>query len=59
MCNHSNHQLNNNQDCHQGHCCSNQFFVSKRKKLEMLNNCLNCLQEKESDIKEAISDLEK
>jgi hypothetical protein len=57
MCTHTNHQFNNNECL--DHCCSNQLFVSKRKKLEILNKCLNCLQVKEEDVKEAITELEK
>jgi hypothetical protein len=50
--------------CHQSHCdhhgCSlNPIFYSKKKKLEILKNCLKSLTEKEQDLREAIAEIEK
>lgn len=55
MCTQNNHVSNSCQE----NCCSDQLFMTKKKKLEKLNNCLGCMQEKESAIKEAIEELEK
>lgn len=58
MCTQTNHSSHYSQACHQNGCCSNQIILSKKKKLEILNNCLNCLKDKETDIKEAIAELD-
>jgi hypothetical protein len=42
---------------HQNECYSGTAFWSRKKKLEKLNKCLFCLQEREADVKEAIDDL--
>ena len=56
MCTQNNH-ISNHNGCRQNHTCSNQLILSKKKKMEMLNNCLKCTQEKEADIREAIKEL--
>ncbi|MCG8569696.1 MAG: hypothetical protein MJB14_06120 [Spirochaetes bacterium] len=52
-------------NCHQSHyqsnnCCGHShgdMFISKKKKLEVLNHYLECLDEKKKDIQEAIKEL--
>jgi hypothetical protein len=39
-------------------CHSNPHLWSKKKKLEVLNQMLECTKQKEEDIKEAIAELE-
>jgi hypothetical protein len=57
MCTQTNHfQKQNPEQCDCG--CHDQIFHSRKKKLEMLNNYLTCLQDKEADAKEAIQELE-
>jgi hypothetical protein len=57
MCSQTNHVPYHEQACRHNECCSHSVLLSKKKKLEILNNCLNCLKEKETDIHEAIAEL--
>lgn len=56
MCNMTN-QVNSS--CRSTHSChSNPHLWSKKKKLEVLNEMLECTKKKEEEIKEAITELE-